>query len=82
MRILIALFSLLIIFCIGACSIKHPKLISVEKVELLDETDTEIIIRSMITVFNPNQINFSANNVELSIFIDTSYIGVASMKMT
>ena len=50
------------------------------KRKLLDETDTEIIIRSMITVFNPNQINFSANNVELSIFIDTSYIGVASIE--
>lgn len=80
MRILIFIFSIIIVFFIGACSVKYPELISVEKVELLDETDVNIIISTKVKVYNPNRFDFSTSDVELSIFIDTSYVGIAYLE--
>jgi len=80
MRFLIFLFSIIIILFVGACSIKYPELVSVEKVEFLEETESDIIISTKVKLYNPNKFDFSANDVDLSIFIDSSYIGVASLE--
>ena len=80
MRVLIFIFSIIIVLFIGACSVKYPELVSVEKVEFLEETESDIIISTKVKVYNPNKFDFSANDVDLSIFIDTSYIGVASLE--
>ena len=80
MRVLIFIFSIIIVLFIGACSVKYPELVSVEKVEFLEETESDIIISTKVKVYNPNKFDFSANDVDLSIFIDTSYVGVASIE--
>jgi len=80
MRALIYIFIVVVFLFIGACSsIKNPDIISIEKVELIENADTDIIISAEIKLYNPNWVKLSGNDVSLSIFIDTSYIGVAEI---
>ena len=55
MRALIYIFIVVIFLFIGACSsIKNPEIISIERVELIDDTDAEIVISAEIKLYNPN----------------------------
>jgi len=80
MKLLISILTIAIVLSIGACSvIKNPKIISIEKVELIDNTDTTLIIGSEVMLYNPNWMKLSSSDLKLSIFIDTIYIGQAEI---
>jgi len=68
------------ILAIGACStIEEPKLISVDKVELVADNNEQFIINTNLSIYNPNWFTISAKDVVFNIFIDTSYIGNAEI---
>ena len=78
-----AIFYFLIIFSfilIGACSsIQEPKLISIDKVELIDDTDEEFFIETDLSIYNPNWFDISTDDIVFKIFVNTLYVGSAEI---
>ena len=78
-----AIFYLLIIssfILIGACSsIQEPKLISIDKVELIDDTDEEFFIETDLSIYNPNWFDISTDDIVFKIFVNTLYVGSAEI---
>ena len=78
-----AIFYLLIIssfIFIGACSsIQEPKLISIDKVELIDDTDEEFSIETDLSIYNPNWFDISTDDIAFKIFVNTIYVGSAEI---
>jgi|TARA_B110000211_G_C14059307_1_gene544797 LEA14-like dessication related protein len=78
-----AIFYLLIIssfILIGACSsIQEPKLISIDKVELIDDTDEEFSIETDLSIYNPNWFDISTDDIAFKIFVNTIYVGSAEI---
>ena len=78
-----AIFYVLIIFSfilIGACSsIQEPKLISIDKVELIDDTDEEFFIETDLSIYNPNWFDISTDDIVFKIFVNTLYVGSAEI---
>tara|TARA_B100001057_G_scaffold495812_1_gene595677 strand:- start:300 stop:1172 length:873 start_codon:yes stop_codon:yes gene_type:complete len=69
---------LIIIFFIGACStIEEPKLISVDDIELVNDSDEEFILNTNLSIYNPNWFSLSAKDAVFNIYIDTAYLGTA-----
>ena len=72
-----AIFYFLIIFSfifIGACSsIQEPKLISIDKVELIDDIDEEFFIETDLSIYNPNWFDISTDDIVFKIFVNTLY---------
>ena len=78
-----AIFYLLIIssfILIGACSsIQEPKLISIDKVELINDTDEEFSIETDLSIYNPNWFDISTDDIAFKIFVNTIYVGSAEI---
>ena len=54
-RIVTFVLLVLSLLIIGACSsIEEPKLVSVDKVELVSDNQEELIISSNLSIYNPN----------------------------
>ena len=79
-RIVTFVLLVLSLLIIGACSsIEEPKLVSVDKVELVSDNQEELIISTNLSIYNPNWFTLSAKDVVFNIFIDTAYIGHAEI---
>ena len=62
-------------FFVACSSIEDPKFISVDKIELLEESSDELIVTSDISIFNPNWFEISAEDVSFNLYIDAFFVG-------
>jgi LEA14-like dessication related protein len=75
---------LFILLILVACStLKDPKLVSVDKIQLDMDSTTEIqnnisIISSM-KIYNPNWFTIKSNEVDFKVYIDTFFVGKANI---
>ena len=73
--IVVIILLLIIVFFVACSSIKDPRFLSVDKIELLGESSDEFILNSDISMFNSNRFEISTEDVSFDLYIDTSYIG-------
>ena len=67
---------------IAACSdLEEPRLISIDKVELLSDNADEFIFNTNVKVYNPNWFSLKSKDITFSIYIDTFFIGNAKIPL-
>ena len=74
--ILILFYSILIT---GCSSIKSPKLIEINRLELIQDKSDNLKLESDIKIYNPNPFSISSNDVSFNLFLDTLYLGKGSV---
>lgn len=73
------LFIVLIIFVVTACStIKDPRFISIENVEVKSVGESFSIVTDL-KIYNPNKFALHSKDVEIELFIDKLFIGNVSL---
>lgn len=70
--ILIFVFFILIVAC---SSIKSPKLIDIDRFELIQDKSDDLILKSDIKIYNPNRFSISSKDVSFNLYLDTLYLG-------
>lgn len=80
MKILKKILIPFLLILIAACSpIKSPKLIDVNRLEILEDKSDQLILNSDVKVYNPNRFSISSNDVNFNLFLDTLYLGKGSV---
>ena len=78
--IIIILLIILALIVAAYISFNPPKLINVQNLEIVNDTDNEITIEAEINVFNSNYIDLESKDLLLNIYIDNNFIGTALIK--
>lgn len=74
---------LILLFLVACSTIKEPKLVSVEKIQLdLDtksEFENEFSVISIMKIYNPNWFTIKSKEVNFKVYIDTFFVGKANI---
>lgn len=64
-----------LLFIISCTTFKSPELISIENIDLVEDNDSVIDVKSSALLYNPNWFTLSLNNVEFNIYRDSIFLG-------
>ena len=69
-----------IILIVACNSIKNPKIINVQKIELEEDIDDLIILNTNVNIYNPNRFSISSNDISFKILVDSLNLGSGKLK--